>query len=68
MAQSTVLTTLAVVVVLLGGAFQIYIQPLLTAWGYSREIEVLNNEYCKTVPQLPAYESQYTVSKSYTPH
>ena len=57
MAQSTVLTTLAVVVVLLGGAFQIYIQPLLTAWGYSREIEVLNNEYCKTVPQLPACES-----------
>ena len=57
MAQSTVLTTLAVVVVLLGGTFQIYIQPLLTAWGYSREIEVLNNEYCKTVPQLPACES-----------
>ncbi|KAF8971107.1 serum paraoxonase/arylesterase [Flammula alnicola] len=50
------LSIIAFVGLILGGTFQVFIQPLVSSWGYSRELVPLNNAYCKTVPQLAACE------------
>ncbi|KAF9482221.1 calcium-dependent phosphotriesterase [Pholiota conissans] len=51
------LALVALPAILLAGIFQVYIQPLLAAWGFYRAATVnYNNDYCKTVPQLKACE------------
>ncbi|KAF8198075.1 hypothetical protein BJ912DRAFT_845748 [Pholiota molesta] len=50
------LILVAVPAIVLAGIFQVYIQPILLAWGRGREVVPLNNDYCKTVPQLKACE------------
>ncbi|KAF8891635.1 hypothetical protein BD779DRAFT_1512224 [Infundibulicybe gibba] len=49
-------TILALLVALLAGFYQLYLNPLLIRFGKGRIIEALGNEHCTSVPELQACE------------
>lgn len=55
----TTLSILVVAIAIAGGFYQIYLKPLLFAFGYSptRVIEQRGNHDCKSIPELKACES-----------
>ncbi|KAF8895726.1 hypothetical protein CPB84DRAFT_1710412, partial [Gymnopilus junonius] len=56
MHSQSILNFLAFFLALFGGLWQFYLKPRLSILGYGRQIQLINNEYCKKVPQLPACE------------
>lgn len=58
MRSQTIANFLVVFLGALGGFWQFYLKPRLDIIGYGRQIQSINNDYCKKVPQLPACESK----------
>ncbi|PPQ95320.1 hypothetical protein CVT26_008165 [Gymnopilus dilepis] len=56
MNSQTLLNLVVILIALLGGFYQFYLKPRLDILGFGREIQSINNEYCKKVPQLSACE------------
>ena len=54
-----ILTNVAVLVAAIAGGLYLNLRPILIAGGWGRTFESINNQKCKTVPDLQACESQF---------
>jgi hypothetical protein len=56
MSSRSVLNFIAILIAILGGSWEFFVKPRLVILGYGRQLEPINNDYCKKVPQLSACE------------
>ncbi|PFH49773.1 hypothetical protein AMATHDRAFT_4627 [Amanita thiersii Skay4041] len=53
---STLLNITVLFLAVAAGVYQLYLKPILTTFGYQRQIQSIGNKNCQTVPELKACE------------